>query len=179
MKVISVWQPWATLQIAGFKIFETRTWPAPKSIIGQRIGIAATKNIIPDQRSACAEESFARFYEMTGLPPLEELPRGVLLGTAQLHSVEPVTSEFLEEITDEERAFGWYMPGGYAWRMRDPKPLAHPIPIQGKQGIFDWKGFDNGTQEEANVEEKVADVAAARNDQGYQGSPLRPHLYLA
>ncbi|MBA8881780.1 ASCH domain-containing protein [Phyllobacterium myrsinacearum] len=142
MKVISVWQPWASLIVHGMKFFETRTWSAPKSIIGQTIGIAATKNITPDQRSAYADPEFQRFYEQCGLPPLEELPRAVLLGTVLLDSVELITEDFLEEITDEEKAFGWHQLGGYAWRLRYARQLPHPIPIQGKQGIYDWKGFD-------------------------------------
>lgn len=146
MKVISVWQPYATLIVQGFKFFETRTWPAPKSIIGQTIGIAATKNILPEQRLSCANEDFKLWYERSELPAWEDLPRGYLIGTVQLHSVELVTEEFLDEITDEEKAFGWFRIGGYAWRLRYPKPLAHPIPIRGKQGIYDYFGFDEGRQ---------------------------------
>lgn len=142
MKVISIWQPWAALVVHGFKFFETRTWPAPKSVIGQTIGIAATKNITPDQRHAAADPDFERWFEASGLPPLEELPRGYLLGTVTLDSVELVTEDFLDDITNEEKAFGWYHLGGYAWRLKHPRALAQPIPIQGKQGLYDYYGFD-------------------------------------
>lgn len=142
MKVISIWQPWASLIVHGMKFFETRTWSAPKSVIGQTIGIAATKNILPDQRSAYLDEDFQRYFEQSGLPPLDDLPRGYLLGTVLLHSVELITQEFLDDITDEEKAFGWYGLGGYAWRLRYARQFDHPIPIQGKQGIYEWKGFD-------------------------------------
>lgn len=142
MKCISIWQPYATLIVTGFKIFETRSWPAPKSIVGQTIGIASTKNITPDQRAAAADPEFQRWYCQTGLPAFEDLPRGYLLGTVTLDSVELVTEEFLDDITSEEKAFGWFAVGGYAWRLRHPRQLAHPIPIQGKQGIYDWFGFE-------------------------------------
>lgn len=142
MKVISIWNPWASLIIQGFKFFETRSWAPPKSLLGQTIGIASTKNILPHQRAAMREEAFARWYELSGLPPAEELSNGYLLGTVQLHSFELVTDEFLDDITEEEKAFGWFQPGGYAWRLRSPSPLPHPVPIVGKQGIYDYFGFD-------------------------------------
>lgn len=155
MKVISIWQPWASLVVHGMKFFETRTWPAPRSVIGQTLGIAATKNITPDQRSVYADPEFQFFYEQSGLPPLEELPRGMLLGTVTLDSIEEVTEDFIEDITLEERAFGWYQLGGYAWRLKHARPLKHPIPIKGAQGIYDWRGFDVGKGKEAFEEARV------------------------
>ena len=142
MKVISVWQPWATLIIQGFKFFETRSWAPPKSLIGQTIGIASTKTILPQQRSAANEEDFKLWYERSGLPSLEDLPCGYLLGTVQLHSFEHITDEFLDDITEEEKAFGWFNQGSYAWRLRNPVRLPHPVPIRGKQGIYDFYGLD-------------------------------------
>lgn len=147
MKVISVWQPFATLLVSGFKFFETRSWPAPKSVIGQRIGIAATKNVTPLQRATFEADPFRQFYDQTGLPHLDELPRGHLLGTVLLHSVELVTEEFLDDITDEERSFGWFEPGGYAWRCRYPVMFDQPVAIKGKQGIFDWQGIELRAQQ--------------------------------
>ena len=41
MKALTIWQPWATLIMAGAKPYEWRTWPAPKWIQGQRIVIHA------------------------------------------------------------------------------------------------------------------------------------------
>lgn len=40
---ISLWEPWATLVSVGAKRVETRPKPAPKRLIGQRLGIHATK----------------------------------------------------------------------------------------------------------------------------------------
>lgn len=142
MKVYSISQPYASLSAHGMKIFETRGWHAPQSIIGQVIGIAATKRVLPDARSSYDTPEFQQAYSVTGLPPLEELPCAVLVGTALLHSVELVTEDFLEDVSEIERAFGWFEIGGYAWRLRYAKPLAYPIPISGKQGFYDWHGLD-------------------------------------
>jgi hypothetical protein len=177
MKVISVWQPWASLIVHGMKFFETRNWAPPPSIIGQPLGIAATKNIIPAQRLAYEEPEFQRFYEMSGLPPLEDLPRGVLLGTTLLHSVERVDEDFLEEITLEERAFGWFEIGGYAWRLRYPRRLPDPIPIRGAQGIYDWKGFE--TPATAHLAQEAGRPPEATGSRWADGKDyLRRRLHL-
>lgn len=150
MKVISVWQPFATLLVKGFKVFETRGWPAPVSVIGQRIGIASTKIIRPEQRAHFADTEFQNYYSRLGLPEkIEDLPLGYLLGTVMLDSVEPVTEEFLEDVSEEEQQYGWFSIGGYAWRVTHPKELAHPVMIRGAQGLFDWKGQLPDHEEEA------------------------------
>lgn len=43
MKVITLWQPWATLIPLGLKTIETRSFPAPKSLVGQTIAIHSAK----------------------------------------------------------------------------------------------------------------------------------------
>ncbi|WLR90879.1 ASCH domain-containing protein [Shinella zoogloeoides] len=176
MKVISIWQPWTSLVVHGFKLFETRTWAPPASAVGERIGIASTKNITPDQRSAFADPLMQRYYAETGLPSLEELPRGYLLGTVLLHSVELITEEFLDDITEEERSYGWYHLGNYAWRLRYPQLLEHPIPIQGKQGLYEWKGLDRAAQE-ADTQEANGQATQAARQEG--STPLRGRLHLA
>src|SRR5574343_783805 len=41
MHALPIWQPWASLIIAGAKPYEFRSWPAPKWVQGQRIAIHA------------------------------------------------------------------------------------------------------------------------------------------
>lgn len=140
MKVISIWQPFALLSVKGFKIFETRTWPMPQTLIGQRVGIASTKNVKPEQRAFVEDEEFQAHYLRTGLPPMAELPMGHLMGTVIFDSCELMTEEFVADVSAEEQAYGFWDLGNYAWRQREPKWLKHPVPIQGKQGIYEWNG---------------------------------------
>lgn len=51
MHVLTLWQPWATLIALSVKTIETRSWPAPKSIIGQRIAIHAAARIAGMERT--------------------------------------------------------------------------------------------------------------------------------
>lgn len=149
MKAISIWQPFATLIVRGFKIFETRTWPAPKSVIGQRIGIASTKALRPEQRAHFHDEEFQTNYQRLGLPErLEDLPHGFMLGTAIVDSVELMTEEFLEEVSNEEKSYGWWQEGFYAWRMASPEVFQRPIPVRGAQGLYEWRNPDEVHEEE-------------------------------
>lgn len=138
MKVISIWQPYASLLIHGFKTIETRGWKAPERLIGTEICIASTKIITVDQRFAFNRPEFQRFYRETGLVALDDLPCGCVLGTVLLHSSEVIDEDIIDDITEEEYEFGWFTPGRYAWRVRNPKPFKVPVPARGKQGIWDW-----------------------------------------
>src|SRR5690606_4617732 len=112
-----------SLIVKGFKVCETRTWPAPASIIGQELGIASTKTVRPDAWAHVEMPEFQRFYEQTGLPPVEELVCGHLLGSVIVDSVELMTEEYLDDVSDEEKAYGWWNLGNYAWRLRNPREL--------------------------------------------------------
>jgi hypothetical protein len=136
MRCISLWQPYATLLVRGFKRIETRPYAAPSTCINVPVGIASTKQIKPEQRAAAADPEFAAFYAETGLPPLDELPHGFLLGEATFYSTEPITKEDLDDITDEEQSYGWFAPGRHAWRTRDVVAYDDPIPVKGQQGIW-------------------------------------------
>lgn len=166
MKVISIWQPWASLIVHSHKFIETRGWAAPKSLIGQTIGIASTKQIKPEQRAAMRERKFAEHYAETGLPDLDQLPHGAVLGTVLLHSCDVIEEEDLHDITEEERVFGWWAIGRYAWRLRHPVAFAQPCYTRGFQGIWDWEKPDG----------KVEDLHRAREA---RQAHLRGNLQVA
>lgn len=138
MKVISIWNPYASLLAYGCKSIETRSWPAPKSLIGQRIGIASTKQMRPEQRAVLQDEKFMEYFSRTGLPQtLEEMPNGFLLGTIVLHSSSVIEEEDIADLTEEERLYGYFKPGFYAWRCRYPEPFFNPLPVRGAQGVWE------------------------------------------
>ena len=41
MKATTLWQPWASLIAIGAKYYETRDYPPPAKLLGQRIAIHA------------------------------------------------------------------------------------------------------------------------------------------
>lgn len=144
MKVISIWQPYASLIVQGIKRVETRRWTPPDSLLGQRIGIASTKGWLPGQKDAIQSHDLKWFSQLLDLPQPEDLPRGVLLGTVVLDYWEEMDGHVINNTPEKEKAFGWWVPGSYAWHLRDPIEWENPVPVQGKQGFFNYEGCEEG-----------------------------------
>jgi len=41
-------------------------------------------------------------------------------------------------VNSQERPFGDFTPGRYAWLLTDVKPIG-PVPVKGRQGLWDWE----------------------------------------
>jgi len=141
IRVLPVWQPYASLLISGAKRIETRAYPPTRLGLraGQRIGIHAAK----ERRglSVCGEWPFTEY-----VADADSLPLGAVIGTAILDRATQMTAEAivrLEAGHEVEREFGFYEPGRWAWVLRDPQPLPQPVPPDSvpayeRQGAFDF-----------------------------------------
>lgn len=143
METISLWQPHATLIMLGAKPFETRSWPAPKRLIGKRVRIHAAK-CLDDLRELVdyidwrneggdiylAFEAMREVLVQAGIEKIGDLPRGCVLGSAVLRASHPT------ETLCHSGHFGNFGPGRHAWRMVDPIVLPEPLPYRGQQGFF-------------------------------------------
>jgi hypothetical protein len=81
------------------------------------------------------------------------LPLGAVIATANLVACWPTKVFCLGDLVsfkepskivtarmnDQERAFGDYTPGRYAWILKDVKPLPEPILAKGALGLWEWK----------------------------------------
>lgn len=126
-----MWQPWASLIAVGAKRIETRHWPAPASVIGVRIAIHAAKKKPPAMSDRMHEALGGSLAE-----PVEVLPLGVIVCTAIIDRCEAMTRDLANAASRNEIAFGDFVPGRYAWFMRDVEPTQH-VPVRGSQGFFD------------------------------------------
>jgi hypothetical protein len=93
---------------------------------------------------------------------LETLPRGAVIATAELvecweitdigHILDGSKSACVEGgwtaidfggksniIYGPEILFGDWREGRYAWELANVKPLAEPISVRGRQGLWDWE----------------------------------------
>lgn len=163
MKALSIWQPYASLIVTGNKFFETRAWPLPRAMHGQRIAIHSTKTILPQQRALWEDAEFRGYYDQTGLPAPEKLAFGCVVGSVILHSCEVIDAELLDDVTSEEQLYGYWEPGNYAWRLRQPVMFHEPIPAKGFQGFWNWG--DEFVPETA-IEART-DKAGSRKDWGH------------
>lgn len=124
LTAITLWQPWATLIAIGAKEFETRHWAI--SFRGP-IAIHAAKRFDAEQYELCDKEPFRRVLRAAGYATPDDLPLGTVVAVARLAACYE-TSVWARGMSDQERAFGDWSPGRYAWRMADvaPPPASPP-----------------------------------------------------
>lgn len=163
MKALTIYQPWASLIMAGAKPFEFRKWSprerggAYAALIGQRIVIhASTRKIdrgevlqLIDALSAGGDRAAETcLHADKAMPVLEEalkmtfncgLPFGAGLGSAILgeprNGVE-IAGEFgLSWANDSDRRDHAL----FGWPMLDVERWAEPVPMRGFQGFWNMQ----------------------------------------
>lgn len=132
MKVITLWQPWASLIIEDKKHIETRSWAT--SYRGP-IGIHAAQKPVNLWATTNFQKYGIRYNS-------KELPLGVILGYTELIECIQITeaySAYVKKYMPMEYAFGDYTPGRWAWLMDgNPVKLPEPIPAKGMQRIWEY-----------------------------------------
>lgn len=160
VRVLTVFQPWASLIIVGAKPYEFRSKRPPRTILNQRIVIhAAARKIVPSEVHAliraienrpanpqdCAQTCL---HQAAALPVLWQavlpagavgsLPIGCGLGTAicgEGRNGYDIAEEFgAEHVNDSDRDDH----ANYGWPMSDIEVWPEPIPARGSQGIWFW-----------------------------------------
>lgn len=159
MNTLTLWQPYASLVMAGIKNYETRS--RSTKIRGKIAIHAAVRNThlfglpkgvyvfneINKHAAAIILKAFPSDSFLDGYS-LEHLPRGVILGTVELADcfriIENNPSEktaILENgclIQGDEYLFGNYEVGRFAWQIENPTLFETPVPAKGKQGWWNW-----------------------------------------
>lgn len=134
MRAISLWQPWATLCVIGAKRIETRHWSTPYRGL---LAIHAAKRWTAEEKAFAASPVFADALNGRGFNPAS-LPLGAVVGTVNLVDVVR-TEKVRDSISAEERAFGNFSDGRYAWLLETPALFDVPFPMKGAQGFFEWE----------------------------------------
>lgn len=142
MKVITLWQPWATLLAAGKKKCETRSWKT--NYRGEILIHAGKKNVLYGAR-LMPSGAWRRAKEcLVGVANRGDIfPTGAIIGKANLVNcvfIDEKTAALIREQNPDEYIFGDFTPGRYAWVMENPVFFNEPIPASGKQGLWNWEG---------------------------------------
>ena len=126
---ISLWEPWGTLVAIEAKRYETRHWKT--SYRGDLVICTAKKRDreILEGYEALRPEIFRHGVKM------EPCRFGVALCVVTL--VDCIPTEF---IPDDERRFGNFAPGRFAWDLQNVRRFDPPIAARGKQGLWKWDG---------------------------------------
>lgn len=141
MKALTLWQPWASLVAEGVNSHETRHWPPPRALGGERLAIHAARRAI--------DLAVVRTLQ---LPAgwVEELPQGKVVAVVTVVDALEVVGPGFEHGTvlarhadgREEQLvaerFGDYGAGRWIWRLADVVKLDEPVPVRGRQGIWMW-----------------------------------------
>lgn len=150
MKALTLTQPYATLIAVGAKKIETRGWST--SFRGP-LAIHAAKGLGPvggkrGLAELCTDDPFFGALIDAGYRAGKPLPMGAIVAVCRLVDCEstdilPVgygRGEGVWWLTPEERAFGNYNPGRYAWLLADIRALPEPIPCKGALWLWEWNG---------------------------------------
>lgn len=161
MRALSLWQPWASLLVAGRKQVETRGWP-----IAHRgpLLIHAAKKWDGSLQAVCLEKPFREALAGFGVPSSPHdwtaddmaakkrgwgMPFGAVVGrvdvfgcwstedvaVADTHGWDEYSGRLM--VTRDEHAFGDYSPGRFAFLCTHPVRFETPIPFRGMQGLFE------------------------------------------
>lgn len=156
MKAISLWQPWATLVAIGAKQYETRHWST--SYRGPLV-IHAAKKWDHELYSFTLMDPFARClreggYEVGGGYNAKGngLPLGAFLCVVDL--VEIVrTEEVINFLSEQEIAFGNYLPRRFAWKLENVRAFPEPVEARGYQGL--WNPLEGASPPMVRTIEKL------------------------
>ena len=135
MKVLSLMQPWAHLFVNGNKKNETRTWQT--SYRGELYIHASSKFNFSDLELCKQDKHFKK-----AIPDPSILITGAIIGKVKLINCLP-TTVVKKAITEEEKTFGDYSPGRFAWMAIEPQQI-EPIYFSGSLSI--WNFYPVGTE---------------------------------
>lgn len=133
IKILTLWEPWATFIAMGHKKWETRSWPT--SYRGP-LAIHAAKNM-----TAIKDGTPNRLLEETGLlargvaifPEDYEWPLGKIVAVCRVAGCIPTETAKPSSV---EGALGNYLPERFAWVLEDVKRVK-PLVFTGMQGLKD------------------------------------------
>lgn len=164
LRIITLWQPWASLIALGLKRYETRSWAT--SYRG-KLAIHAAKRpmkhdelmLVSKSLPSSHHDLMQQFWQASlhDTPTMKKIPLGAIVaivdlvdcrqmisGSTTLTSFgkhpESVQAQQIPIIslagaTDLEKAVGDWQPGRYAWRLENIQALLKPIPFKGGQGL--------------------------------------------
>ncbi len=152
MMALTIWQPWASLILAGAKPIEWRGWAAPPHRVGRRFAIHAGAR--PVRRSELAAlildlrhdgEIATSLIPSLALPLLEAwhtspgaLPLSTVLCTAILGQPIPAADYAKSQGIDSDRVDH----AKWGWPLSAIEPVIPMAPATGMQGFWRWVRSD-------------------------------------
>lgn len=139
MKALTLWQPWASAIACGLKQVETRHWPTRYR---GPLAIAATKTTPKpyDGFFETLDRNEAAAFAKIGIVTQADLPRSAIVCTCELYDCIEMTAAFIDQLCGEEKEWGIYQVGRFAWLLRDVRPLPAPPPhVACGRTLWEWR----------------------------------------
>jgi hypothetical protein len=129
MKALSLLQPWASLVVMGLKTIETRSWST--NFRGELL--------IHASNGKAGEILANDFPFKKHIPDFKKLPFGSIIGKVILRDVIRIKTgemfgmndESINRLTFEEKAFGDYSEGRFAWIFEEAIQFQKTYPAKG------------------------------------------------
>lgn len=118
---LSICQPYTELILSGLKKYETRNYKTNyRGIVFLHSGLKKWR------------------YENKNISVSGTLLKGFILGYGYITDCIPITQEFINSLPENEKQYGLYTVGRYAWKIENVKRI-QPIPYKGKMRLFKIK----------------------------------------
>lgn len=129
IKAFSLWQPWGSLVAVGAKPDETRHWSTNYRGL---VAICAAKYLDIDgaPHDLCRAALGSRWAR--------DVPRGCVLALTTLTACREASAVVADGVTRANFEAGNFARGRFAWRFENIRALLRPIPVVGRQGLFNW-----------------------------------------
>ncbi len=141
MKALTLWQPWATLVVHGYKTIETRSW---STNYRGPIAIHAAQRWDQELKELCLSEPFRScLKEINPYRPFN-LRLGGIIGTVGLYHILDTgwvfgdKEKIFVDHTKYDEVFGDYSEGRFAWLLTNPIQFEKMIPERGYQRLWNW-----------------------------------------
>lgn len=128
LNVMTLKQPFASLIILGAKQYETRGWNT-----SYRGRVLIHAGLDKEYSAQCAAPPFDKYIK--GIYGFYALPFGAIIGECMIEYTQE-TEGMRDKISLEERAFGDYRTGRWAWRLRNPVAYKVATPARGQLQIW-------------------------------------------
>ncbi|UJB72274.1 ASCH domain-containing protein (plasmid) [Acaryochloris sp. 'Moss Beach'] len=133
MKILTLWQPWATFIALNLKRYETRSWGTHYR--GKLAIHAAKRTIGLDGQAIVSQVNDLTGGKVPRKP--RDYPLGCIVAIADLVDCPQMDSRLISRQTDLEMAVGCWQSGRFAGQLGNIVALPDPIPYRGCQGLRD------------------------------------------
>ena len=142
LPALTMTEPWCSLMAEQQKWIETRTW---RTTYHGPVALHAASTLPRDLDALCQQE---HFYEALALSHFRggrwTFPVKHVLAIGMLDEVLPTEAI---QVSEQERAFGNYRAGRYAWRFSAIYRLNTPLRARGSLSLWQWTPPESFWQE--------------------------------